>query len=201
MRSEWLAGLRTLHTNTILATSFSLSCWARLHSFGCDSLVPARRKRQTLSHVLADGSVKMVDVSAKRASVREARAEARMRFSRRAAKTVRAAGLKKGDALATAQIAGILAAKQTPALIPLTHAIPLSGVDVNFRWEQDVLVVQTEARTTAQTGVEMEALVAAAIAALTVYDMTKSLERGTSIQRLSLIEKSGGKSGSWKVPH
>ena len=141
----------------------------------------------------------MVDVSAKKPSTRVARAEARVKLSNAAARAIRSAGLKKGDALATAQIAGILAAKQTPALIPLTHPIPLSGVDVRFSWERNVLVVQTEARTNASTGVEMEALVAAAVAALTIYDMTKSSERGIRIEQLTLLEKSGGRSGHWKA--
>ncbi|MBV9278182.1 MAG: cyclic pyranopterin monophosphate synthase MoaC [Candidatus Eremiobacteraeota bacterium] len=141
----------------------------------------------------------MVDVSAKKPSTRVARAEARVKLSNAAARAIRSAGLKKGDALATAQIAGIMAAKQTPVLIPLTHPIPLSGVDVRFSWERNVLVVQTEARTNASTGVEMEALVAAAVAALTIYDMTKSSERGIRIEQLALLEKSGGRSGHWKA--
>ncbi|MBV8727882.1 MAG: cyclic pyranopterin monophosphate synthase MoaC [Candidatus Eremiobacteraeota bacterium] len=140
----------------------------------------------------------MVDVSAKRSSMRTARAEAQLTLSPPAAKAIRTAGLKKGDALATAQIAGILAAKQTPALIPLTHPIPLSNVDVTFKWNRDVLVVQAEARTNAATGVEMEALVAVAIAALTIYDMTKAIDRGARIESIKLIEKTGGKSGVWK---
>ena len=139
----------------------------------------------------------MVDVSAKKATARVARAQARVRLSAAAAKAVRAAHLKKGDALATAQVAGILAAKQTAALIPLTHPIPLSSVDLRFTWERNVLVVEAQARTNAQTGVEMEALVAVAIAALTIYDMTKSLDRGVRIETLALVEKSGGKSGHW----
>ncbi len=141
----------------------------------------------------------MVDVSAKKPSARIARAQARLKLSPPAANAIRTAALQKGDALATAQIAGILAAKQTPGLIPLTHPIPLSGVDVTFAWESNVLVVQAEARTNAATGVEMEALVAVAIAALTIYDMTKSIARGTRIERLALLEKRGGKSGSWKA--
>ena len=140
----------------------------------------------------------MVDVSAKKVSVRRARAEARLTLSRPAAEAIRKAGLKKGDALAAAQIAGILAAKQTPALIPLTHPLPLSSVDVNFRWDRNVLVVQTDVQTNAATGVEMEALVGAAIAALTIYDMVKSLERGIRIESIRLIEKTGGKGGAWK---
>ena len=140
----------------------------------------------------------MVDVSAKRSSMRTARAEAQLTLSPPAAKAIRTAGLKKGDALATAQIAGILAAKQTPALIPLTHPIPLSNVDITFNWNRDALVVQAEARTNAATGVEMEALVAVAIAALTIYDMTKAIDRGARIESIKLIEKTGGKSGVWK---
>ena len=153
-----------------------------------------------LSHVRADGSVSMVDVSAKRATSRGARAVARVKFSTGTAKAVRTAALRKGDALAAAQIAGILAAKQTSALIPLTHPIPLSHVDVSFVWERNVLAIHAEARTVAPTGVEMEALVAVTVAALTIYDMTKSLERGIVIESIALAEKTGGKSGSWKAP-
>ena len=141
----------------------------------------------------------MVDVSAKKASSRRARAEARLTLTRTAAEAIRKATLKKGDALVAAQIAGILAAKQTAALIPLTHPLPLSRVDVSFRWDRNVLLVQTDVQTNAATGVEMEALVAAAIAALTIYDMAKSLERGIQIESIRLVEKTGGKSGAWKA--
>jgi len=107
------------------------------------------------------------------------------------------ATLPKGDAFVAAQIAGIMAAKQTSALIPLAHPLPLSKVDVRFDWRGDVLCVEAEARTTAATGVEMEAMVAACIAALTIYDMAKALDKGIEIESVRLMRKSGGKTGTW----
>ena len=139
----------------------------------------------------------MVDVSEKTATARTAHAQARVRLGTQAAAALRAATLDKGDALTTAQLAGIMAAKQTPALIPLAHAIPLGKADVTFSWDGDVLVVDARARTTAQTGVEMEAMVAAAISALTIYDMTKALSKGIVIESVRLLEKTGGKSGDY----
>lgn len=92
-----------------------------------------------------------------------------------------------------------MAAKQTPSLIPLTHGIPLAKVDVAFSWDRDVLVIDTTAATVAQTGVEMEAMVAAAVSALTIYDMTKAVEKGITIESVRLLEKTGGKSGAWRA--
>jgi cyclic pyranopterin phosphate synthase len=150
------------------------------------------------SHIGRDGSVAMVDVSRKRVTSRYARAEAVVRMSGKAREALQKATLPKGDALVTAQLAGIMAAKQTAALIPLTHTLPLSSVDVRFDWRPDgALRVQAEARTSAQTGVEMEAMLAAAIAALTIYDMSKSLDKGITIESVRLLRKSGGKSGTW----
>lgn len=140
----------------------------------------------------------MVDLSGKAPTLRTARAQARLRMSAGAAQALRDATLRKGDAFVTAQVAGILAAKATPALIPLTHTLPLSSVDVYFAWDDDVtLRIEAVATTTAPTGVEMEAMVAASIAALTLYDMTKSIDKGIVIESLRLLEKSGGKSGHW----
>jgi cyclic pyranopterin phosphate synthase len=153
---------------------------------------------EKLTHVDLDGGVRMVDVSEKSASVRSARAEAVVRLNAAAAKGLREATLVKGDAFVTAQLAGIMAAKQTPALIPLAHSLPLASVDVAFEWMGDVaLRVEAVARTTAQTGVEMEALVAVSVAALTIYDMCKALDKGISIESVRLLEKRGGKSGDW----
>ena len=116
-----------------------------------------------------------------------------------ARRALRAAASPKGDAFATAQIAGIMAAKQTAALIPLAHPLPLSSVDVRFGWRRDgALRIEAQARTSAQTGVEMEAMVAAAVAALTLYDMSKALDKGITIEALRLTSKSGGKSGRWE---
>jgi len=142
----------------------------------------------------------MVDVGAKAVTRRSAHARALVRLGIAAAEALRAATLAKGDAFTTAQIAGVFAAKQTAALIPLAHPLPLSSVDVAFAWpEPGLLQIDAVAHTTAQTGVEMEAMVAAAIAALTIYDMTKSLEKGIAIESVRLVEKRGGKSGTWRV--
>ncbi len=142
----------------------------------------------------------MVDVGNKPATLRTAEAEARVRMQPATAAALREATLPKGDALVAAQIAGILAAKQTGALIPLAHALPLSSVDVAFRWlDPTTLRIVTRAVTTGQTGVEMEALVAASVAALTVYDMCKALEKGIAIETVRLLSKTGGKSGDWRL--
>ena len=142
-----------------------------------------------MRHFGPGGDLLMVDVSHKESTVRTARAQARVRLGAEAAKALRDATLAKGDALVAAQLAGILAAKQTPALIPLAHAIPLGAVNVEFSWDGDVLGIEAIARTTSQTGVEMEAMVAAAVAALTIYDMTKGIEKGITIESVRLLEK------------
>jgi cyclic pyranopterin phosphate synthase len=153
---------------------------------------------ERLSHVAPDGSIAMVDVGAKAATRRTARACALVRLPPRAAEALRAATLPKGDAFAAAQIAGILAAKRTGELIPLCHPLPLDAVEVTFRWEgPEVLRIETSAVTSAKTGVEMEALTAAGVAALTIYDMCKSVDKGIVIEAVRLLEKTGGKSGDW----
>ena len=150
------------------------------------------------SHVAADGSIAMVDVGAKALTRRTARACALVRLPPRAAEALRAATLPKGDAFAAAQVAGILAAKRTGELIPLCHPLPLDAVDVTFRWDEPALLrVEAVATTTAKTGVEMEALVAASVAALTIYDMCKSVDKGIVVEAVRLLEKTGGKSGDW----
>lgn len=156
---------------------------------------------QKPSHIAADGSISMVDVSGKAASSRTARAEARLRMSPAAAQCLRDATLPKGDAFVTAQVAGILAAKATPNLIPLAHSLPLSAVDVRFAWhDAATLRIEALATTTAQTGVEMEAMVAVSVAALTLYDMAKAIDKGIVIESIRLLEKTGGKSGEWVAP-
>jgi len=153
------------------------------------------------SHITPDGSVTMVDVGDKSITRRTARAEVRVRMASATAEALRAATLPKGDALVTAQLAGIMAAKQTANLIPLAHPLPLSSVEVTFGWEEEaVLRIESRAITDGKTGVEMEALVAASVAALTIYDMSKALEKGIEITELRLIEKTGGKSGDWRRP-
>ncbi|MBV8344007.1 MAG: cyclic pyranopterin monophosphate synthase MoaC [Candidatus Eremiobacteraeota bacterium] len=137
----------------------------------------------------------MVDVSAKNVTSRSATAEAVVRMNVAARNALREATLKKGDALVAAQVAGILAAKRTATLIPLAHPLPLDKVDVRFEWRDDgALRVETEACTSARTGVELEALVAASVAALTIYDMAKSLDKAIVIDSLRLLRKTGGKS-------
>ncbi|MDQ6826303.1 MAG: cyclic pyranopterin monophosphate synthase MoaC [Candidatus Eremiobacteraeota bacterium] len=154
-----------------------------------------------LSHVAATGSVSMVDVRGKAATPRVARAQADVRMSAEARSALKGATLAKGDAFVAAQIAGILAAKGTASLIPLAHPIPLSSIDVTFHWaKHGILTIQAVAHTSAQTGVEMEAMVAVSIAALTIYDMTKAVDKAVVIETVRLLEKSGGKSGAWKAP-
>lgn len=142
----------------------------------------------------------MVDVSGKDVSVRQATARAVVRVSARTAEMVMAGEAPKGDVAATARIAGIQAAKRTHELIPLCHQLPLAfvGVEVEVDVQAGLIELRAQARTTAQTGVEMEALTAASVAALTVYDMVKGVERGAVIERVELLEKSGGRSGHWQ---
>jgi len=155
--------------------------------------------RKTLSHVAPDGSVRMVDVGAKRATARAATAEAVVRMNATAHAALKAGSVRKGDALATAQIAGVLAAKRTAELIPLCHPIALSHVDVAIRLRgRDAAVITCTAKCVGQTGVEMEAMTGACVAALTLYDMCKALDRGITIETVRLIEKSGGASGRYR---
>ena len=149
------------------------------------------------SHLDEQGRALMVDVSAKPITAREATAEATVRLGPIAAAAVREGSVKKGDVLAVAQVAGVMGAKATPGLIPLCHPIAISGVSLDFSWEGDTLRIAATVRTGGQTGVEMEALTAASVAALTVYDMVKSIERGVSIEAIRLLHKSGGQRGEW----
>ena len=144
----------------------------------------------------------MVDVGAKPPADRRAVARAVVRVSPETARAVLAGDAPKGDVLATARIAGIQAAKRTAELIPLCHPLALSfvGVEAEIDAEAGTIELIAQARTTGPTGVEMEALTAAAVAALTVYDMVKGIERGAEIAEVSLIEKSGGRSGTWRRP-
>ena len=153
-----------------------------------------------LSHVDAKGRLRMVDVSAKEVTAREAIARGRIRMSAATLGLVRAGTLKKGDPLQTARLAGIMAAKQTAALIPLCHPLPLSHVDVQLRPVANGYRIEAVVRTTARTGVEMEALTAVAVAALTVYDMVKAVEKGMVIEDIRLVLKRGGKGGDYAGP-
>jgi len=140
-----------------------------------------------LSHVADSGNIKMVDVGEKGLSRRRAVARSRVRMAPSTATRLRE--LPKGDALAAAQIAGIMAAKRTSDLIPLCHPLPLSRIDVRLEVEEDGVAVESVVETTAQTGVEMEALVAASVAALTVYDMAKAIDKGMAVTDVTLVEK------------
>jgi cyclic pyranopterin phosphate synthase len=141
----------------------------------------------------------MVDVSAKTETAREAVARATLRMTRATLRAIREGNAPKGDVLGVARTAGILAAKRTPDLIPLCHPLRLTGVDVTFALAErrGELTVEARVRTVDKTGVEMEALTAVAVAALTVYDMVKALEKGVVVAGIGLMEKSGGKSGLW----
>jgi cyclic pyranopterin phosphate synthase len=153
-----------------------------------------------LTHLDEHGRARMVDVSEKPPSERSAVARAVVRVSAATARAVQAGDAPKGDVLGTARIAGIQAAKRTAELIPLCHPLALSYVGVDGILDPDAgtITLSAEARTTGPTGVEMEALTAAAVAALTVYDMIKGMERGARIEEVVLLEKAGGRSGQWR---
>lgn len=153
-----------------------------------------------LTHLDEDGSVRMVDVSAKAVTAREAVAAGRITMAADAAQAIAAGLVKKGDVLAVARVAGIMAAKRTAELIPLCHPIPLSAITIDFTLHDDGVTVTATARTAGQTGVEMEALTAATAALLTVYDMAKALDKGMVIGDVRLLAKRGGKSGDWAAP-
>ncbi|MFZ5722870.1 MAG: cyclic pyranopterin monophosphate synthase MoaC [Pseudomonadota bacterium] len=152
-----------------------------------------------LSHLNARGEARMVDVGAKPETQREAIAEARIRMRPETLARIVDGRMPKGDVLATARIAGIMAAKRTPDLIPLCHPLPLSAVEVEIvpLAAGDGLTITATCRLTGRTGVEMEALTAAGVAALTVYDMCKAVEKGMVIEQLRLRDKTGGKGGDW----
>jgi cyclic pyranopterin phosphate synthase len=154
------------------------------------------------THIAPDGSIAMVDVSGKDVTRRTARAEALVRMSAAAKSALQNATLPKGDAFVTARLAGIMAAKQTPSLIPLAHPIPIGSVDVDVAWVdgENALRIEARATTNATTGIEMEAMVAAAVAALTIYDMAKAIDKSIEVAHVRLLEKTGGKSGSWTRP-
>lgn len=152
-----------------------------------------------LTHLDEQGSAQMVDVSGKSATVREATAEGRITMSAEALAAIRAGSVKKGDVLAVARVAGIMAAKKTADLIPLCHPLPISGVTLDLALEQDAVRATSTVRTTHSTGVEMEALTAVSVALLTIYDMAKALDRGMTIGQVRLLAKSGGRSGDWRA--
>jgi cyclic pyranopterin phosphate synthase len=155
-----------------------------------------------LTHFTAEGDARMVDVSDKPTTVRRAVATATVRMQAATLELIRSGQAAKGDVLAVARIAGIMAAKRTAELIPLCHPLPITAVAVSFTLAApdaapSVVTVEAEVKTSGQTGVEMEALTAASVAALTIYDMVKAVDRGMVIENLRLLHKSGGKSGVW----
>ena len=156
------------------------------------------RRRAGLSHVDARGRVKMVDVGDKPVTHREAIARGSITMSAEALRQIRRGAVKKGDPLQTARLAGILAAKQTAALIPLCHPLPLSSVNVDLTPRPRGYEIEARVRTTAQTGVEMEALTAVAVAALTIYDMVKAVDKAMVIGDIRLMFKRGGRSGTYR---
>ena len=153
-----------------------------------------------LTHLSPRGEARMVDVSAKPETVREAIARARLKMLPATLRAIREGNAPKGDVLGVARTAGVLAAKRTSDLIPLCHPLRLTGIDVTFTPEARLgeLTIEARVRTVDKTGVEMEALTAVSVAALTVYDMVKAIEKGVTIADIHLVEKSGGKSGHWK---
>ena len=152
-----------------------------------------------LSHLDDKGSAHMVNVGEKPVTQRKALARSFVRLKPETLELLLEGGLPKGDALAVARLAGIMAAKRTPDLIPLCHPLPLSGVKVELYPEENGVRIEAAASTSAQTGVEMEAMTAASVAALALYDMVKGVEKGARIEQVVLLEKSGGKSGVYRM--
>ena len=151
-----------------------------------------------LTHINEQGRARMVDVTEKAVTYRTALAEGRVRMSPETLELVRTGGAPKGDVLAVAQVAGIMAAKRTHELIPMCHSLRLTGVDIRFALEPDAVHIQAEVKCRGETGVEMEALTAASVAALTIYDMCKAVDRGMRIDEVFLLYKAGGKSGDFR---
>jgi cyclic pyranopterin monophosphate synthase len=163
---------------------------------------PPRNERRRLTHVDRSGRPRMVDVSDKPVTARRATAEALVAVSPETMSLVIDGGGPKGDVLGVAELAGVMAGKRTSDLIPLCHPLPLTDLVVSVTPDRaaGVLRVKAEAATTAQTGVEMEALTAASVAALTIYDMVKGVEKGVEVRAIRLVSKTGGKSGDWHRP-
>ena len=150
-----------------------------------------------LSHLDASGAARMVDISDKSVTARAATARGRVEVSPRVVELLRGEGVPKGDALAVARIAGIMAAKRTPDLVPLCHPLAISGVEVGLEVADDAVEISATVRTTDRTGVEMEALTSVTVAALTVIDMVKAVDKHARITDVEVVAKSGGRSGDW----
>ena len=153
-----------------------------------------------LTHLDDHGNARMVDIGAKQPTARIAIATGRIRMSADALAAIRDGDVPKGDVLAAARIAGIMAAKKTGELIPLCHPLSLDSVTIDFTFEGDAVRVTASAALTGKTGVEMEAMTATSVALLTIYDMAKALDKGMIIEEIRLLSKSGGKSGDWRAP-
>ncbi|MGJ3628098.1 cyclic pyranopterin monophosphate synthase MoaC [Sphingomonas sp. MMS24-JH45] len=153
----------------------------------------------TLTHLDTAGAAHMVDVGDKAPTRREATATGRITMSAAAATAIRDGSAKKGDVLAVARVAGIMAAKKTSELIPLCHPLPVTKVTVDLAVEEAAVVATATVATDGKTGVEMEALTAATVALLTVYDMAKAIDKGMTIEGVRLLAKSGGRSGDWRA--
>lgn len=151
-----------------------------------------------LTHINEQGRARMVDVTEKAATARTAVAEGRIRMNRETAELIRTGGMAKGDVLAVAQVAGIMAAKRTPDLIPMCHTLRLTGVDIAFTLEEEAVHIRATVRCKGETGVEMEALTAVSAAALTIYDMCKAVQKDMEIGEIRLCRKTGGKSGDYE---
>ncbi|WP_457966621.1 cyclic pyranopterin monophosphate synthase MoaC [Arthrobacter sp. D1-29] len=161
--------------------------------------VNAEQSPPSLTHLRQDGTAQMVDVSAKAETTRQATATATVTSTREVLDLLGSGGLPKGDALAVARVAGIMAAKKTPELIPLCHPLPLSKVTVDFELAADSVNILATVKTRGVTGVEMEALTAVSVAALSVYDMIKAVDKHAVLTDIKVLAKSGGKSGDWTL--
>ena len=159
-----------------------------------------KRSRPGLTHVDESGAARMVDVTAKEVTSRVAVASGRVLVSSEVVGLLRGEGVPKGDALGVARVAGIMAAKRTPDLVPLCHPLAISGVTVDLDVTDDAVAITATVRTADRTGVEMEALTAVSVAALTVVDMVKAVDKGAVITDVRVESKSGGKSGDWSRP-
>jgi len=153
-----------------------------------------------LTHIGETGEARMVDVSAKAETIREAVAKGRVAMRPETVALIAAGNMQKGDVLGTARIAGIMAAKRTAELIPLCHALPLDAVSLDLTLEDDGVEITATVKTTGRTGAEMEALTAVSVAALTIYDMAKAVDKGMRIEAVRLVRKTGGKSGEFIQP-
>jgi cyclic pyranopterin monophosphate synthase len=159
-------------------------------------MTPARKR---LTHIDPKGAARMVDVGAKAVTERRAIARGKLHLSAATVALVRDGNTPKGDVLAAARLAGIMAAKKTSELIPLTHPLPITHASVELSLDADGIAIEATVATAAQTGVEMEALTAVTVAGLTLYDMLKAVERGARLTDVRLVEKTGGKSGTYRA--